>query len=346
MNEKVRRGLWHAARLAVVVVLVAYVLWRTDLKETASLVSRLADRWGLALAALGVMMLQSPLGAVRWRMLLAVQGVHLTFLESLRLTYLGWFFNNWMPGSTGGDFVKAYYIARRTHRKAEAVTTVFLDRLIGLVAVCLMGGVAVFASLQDEHVRAARLIVTGFLVAVFVGGLIFYSRRLRAVLGVDWVLARLPLRQTVERVDQALLAYRRHKGTVILAVVLSWGAQVVGILAMAWLAMALGSRAAWYHYGIAVPAIWIAWSLVPVPGGLGVAEGLAQALLTSAVLSGPVSAGGAAPLTSAEAAALVLAMMIAYRVVQWLVSLPGAYFYLAQRTGLSASAMVREVQRD
>jgi uncharacterized protein (TIRG00374 family) len=341
VNETTKRLVWHAVRLAVVAALVALVLWRTDLGETAAVAGRLADRWGWALAALGVMMLQSPLGAVRWRMLLAVQGVHLTFLESLRLTYLGWFFNNWMPGSTGGDFVKAYYVARQTHHQAEAVTVVFVDRFIGLVAVCMMGGVAVFASLNDERVRVARLIVAAFLVFVLVGGTVFYNRRLRALLRVDWMLARLPLRRTVEKVDRALLAYRHHKGTVALAIVYSWGAQAVGILAMWWVAVALGSRAVWFHYFVAVPAIWIGWSLVPVPGGFGVAEGLAQGLFGSAVLSGDAAA---APFTDAEAAALALAMMLAYRIVQMLVSLPGAYFYLTRRTGVSASAMVRQIK--
>lgn len=341
MKEKAKQLVWHAVRLAVVAVLVAFVLYRTDLRDAVAVASRLADHWGWALAALGVMLLQSPLGAVRWRMLLRVQGVHISFLESLRLTYLGWFFNNWMPGSTGGDFVKAYYIARQTHHKAEAVTVVFVDRFVGLMAVCLMGGAAVFASLQDDRVRVARIIVAVFLAAVAVGGTVFYSRPLRSLFRVDWVLARLPLRRTVDKVDRALLAYRYHKGTVALAVVYSWGAQAVGILATWWLATALGSHALWFHYFVAVPAIWIGWSLIPVPGGFGVAESLAQGLFGSAVLSGD----SAAPLfTPAEAAALALGMIVAYRIVQMLVSLPGAYFYLTRRTGVSASAMAREIK--
>jgi hypothetical protein len=283
---------------------------------------RLASNWGWVLAALGAMMFQSPVGAVRWQLLLAVQGIRISFWESLRLTYIGWFFNNWMPGATGGDFVKAYYIAGRTHRKAEAVTVVFLDRFIGLVAMCMLGAAAVAVSLSDERVRAAQIIVGAFLAAVAVGGTVFYSPWLRRALRVDRLLAALPLRETVERVDRALLIYRYHKGKVAIAMAYSWLTQVVSVLAVWWLASGLGSQASWYHFFVSMPVIWIAWSLVPVPGGVGVAEALAQGLFGPAVLG---AAGAMAP---AEAATMALAMMLAYRLVQLAVSLPGAVFYL------------------
>jgi hypothetical protein len=328
----------------VVAVLAAYVLHGTNLADLAEVARQLGDHWVWALAAFAVMTLQSPIGAVRWRLLLAVQGISISFLESLRLTYVGWFFNNWMPGSTGGDFVKAYYVAQLTHRKPEAVTVVFLDRFIGLVALCLLGGAAVFASLGDPRVEAARIIVGVFLAAVLAGGTAFYSRRLRQLLRVDWLLSKLPLRHLVEKVDQALFVYRYHKRTIALAVVYSWGAQVISVLATWWIALALGSRAAWHDYFIALPAVWIIWSLIPVPGGFGVAEAMMKNLFSAAVLSGDL-APGSAPLPAADAAAMALAIILAFRVVQLLVSLPGAIFYLARRTGVSASQMAREIQK-
>jgi len=301
---------------------------------------RLADRWGWALAALAVMMLQSPLGAIRWRLLLGVQGIHITPAESLRLTWIGWFFNNWLPGATGGDFVKAYYIASQTHHKPEAVTVVFLDRLIGLVAMCMMGAAAVAVSFSDERVRAAQIIVGAFLAAVILAAVVFYSRTLRRLLRIDRLLAVLPLRATVEKVDRALFVYRYHKAKVAISVAYSWGAQVVSVLAMWWLATGLGSLAAWYHYFVSMPVVWIGWSLIPVPGGFGVAETLAQKLF------GPGVLGGAAPLPAAEAATLALAMMLAYRAVQLVVSLPGGVLYLMRRTDVSPRKMKAEMSNE
>ena len=163
MSGKVKRILWLVVRLLVVAGLVAFVVSRTDMAQVLDIGRCLLGQWYLALAAMAVMSIQGPLSAYRWRMLLAVQDIHITFGESLRLTYIGWFFNNWMPGATGGDFVKAYYIAQQTHKKTEAVTVVFLDRIIGLVAMCMMGAAAVTVSLHDPNVRLARYLVSAFL---------------------------------------------------------------------------------------------------------------------------------------------------------------------------------------
>jgi hypothetical protein len=301
---------------------------------------RLADRWQWALAAAAVMMLQSPLGGIRWKLLLGVQGISITLAESIRLTWIGWFFNNWLPGATGGDIVKAYYIARQTHKKPEAVTVVFLDRVIGLIAMCMMGMAAVAVSFSAPQVRAAQIVVGAFLAAVTVASVVFYSRTLRKVLRADRLIARLPLRATVEKVDRAVFAYRWHKGKVAIAVAYSWAAQAVSVLAMWWLATGLGSLAAWYHYFINMPVVWIGWSLIPVPGGLGVAETLAQQLF------GPEVLGGPAPLSADEAATLALAMMLAYRVVQMVVSLPGGVLYLMRRADIPARRMRDEMARD
>ena len=305
-----------------------------------SIALRLAGRWGGAVAALAAMMLQSPIGAVRWRLLLGVQGIHITFLESLRLTYIGWFFNNWLPGGTGGDFVKAYYIARQTHHKTEAVTVVFLDRLIGLVAVCLLGAAAVGYSLNDERVRVAQVIIGVSLAGLVGGGIIFFSLRLRRLMHLDRLLARLPLAGIVARVDRAVLAYRHHKGKVALALLYSWGMQAVALCAMWWLATGLGSRASWHHYFVNMPVVWIGWSLIPVPGGFGVAETLVQKLFTPSVLGGP------APLPAVEAATLALAMILAYRLVQMLVTVPGGVFYLARRTDVSPTHMRQALEAE
>ncbi len=335
MHSKVKHILWLAVRLLVVVGLVAFVLSRTDLGQVLEIAKGLWAKWWLALAALAVLSIQGPLSAYRWRMLLAVQDIHITFGESLRLTYIGWFFNNWMPGATGGDFVKAYYIAKQTHKKTEAVTVVFLDRIIGLVAMCMMGAAAVAVSLHDANVRPARYLVTGFLAASLVGGIVFYSQRLRSLLQAGRFLKWLPIWPMMQKANRAVFQYRYHKRKLILSVACSWIIQGVGVLAMWWVAYGLGSTARWDQYFVSMPVIWIVWSLIPVPGGFGVAEGATQALFTPAVLG---------VTTVDEAKSTALAMILAYRLVQAVATLPGAVLYLKRRTAVSATHMREEME--
>jgi len=86
--------------------------------------------------------------------------------------------------------------------------------------------------------------------------------------------------------------------------------------------------------------VWIGWSLVPVPGGFGVAETLVNRLFTPSVL------GGAEAMTASEAATLALAMMLAYRLVQLVVTLPGGVLYLMRRTDVSPRHMRERLESE
>ena len=118
-------------------------------------------------------------GALRFRMLLAVQGVRIRASRALSLTFLGQFFNNFMLGLTGGDVVKAYYVTRDTHKRTEAVVTVFLDRVVGLIALAFLAAAMVLANLGDDKFRKAAIYVWIFLVMACFMLLMLYSRRLR-----------------------------------------------------------------------------------------------------------------------------------------------------------------------
>ena len=49
---------------------------------------------------------------VLWYYLLIWQGIPTTLKAVTRVTCTGFFFNSFMPGSIGGDMVKAFYIAK------------------------------------------------------------------------------------------------------------------------------------------------------------------------------------------------------------------------------------------
>ena len=76
--------------------------------------------------------------AMRWRLLMMVQQIVLDKPSVIRLTFLGEFFNHFLPGSVGGDAVKAYYVMRRTGRKGATLVSVFANRFVGLCLLAFM----------------------------------------------------------------------------------------------------------------------------------------------------------------------------------------------------------------
>ena len=86
---------------------------------------------------------------VRWQILLKVQGISLSFFRVLSLLMIGILFNLFMPGGTGGDVIKIFYLLKETPgKKAGALLAVLMDRLIGLLGLIGFTGMILVSRYQ------------------------------------------------------------------------------------------------------------------------------------------------------------------------------------------------------
>ena len=77
--------------------------------------------------------------AARWHWLLRANDLRVSYCEALRFTWIGYFFNNLIPGQTGGDVAKAVYIMKHCHStKLPALVSVLVDRALGLISLLLL----------------------------------------------------------------------------------------------------------------------------------------------------------------------------------------------------------------
>ena len=65
-------------------------------------------------------------------MLVRAQDLPFTLPNAMRLGLVAFFFNAFLPGSIGGDIVKAAFLAKEQSRRTVAVATVIIDRAVGL----------------------------------------------------------------------------------------------------------------------------------------------------------------------------------------------------------------------
>ena len=240
----------------------------------------IVDRANVWLLALGVFAFgfSSQFGVVRWWLLLRDQGIRISFWAAHRLTFMGFFFNNVVPGATGGDLVKAVYAARRTDRRAEAVITVLIDRVTGIVALALIAAVMLVPRLASPVYRELALFIFGFLGCFALGCTLFFSRRVRRVLHVDQIAAKLPFAGLVKQLDDAVFLYRYKKRGLLVAVLLSFANQLSIQMIMVLFAHALhvttraGEPLPIGDYMVVLPAAWMVSALPVLPGGWGIRE--------------------------------------------------------------------------
>lgn len=245
-------------------------LWQTiRLVEPGALV--------ISLVFMGLTIL---LGVIRWRMVLKAQGLELPFSRAAEISLVAHFFNSFLLGSTGGDLLKAYYAARETHhKKTEAVTTVFADRLIGLFAMLLFAGVFMLFNLPllAAHPRLqalawlilAMLGACGLLILLaFRGGV---SRGLPQARG--W-LRRLPKGAVLEQSLAACRELGRSSFFLPKTLLISMALNAVCVFQLMTLAAGLNLDIAPKAMFLIVPMIICISALPITPNGLGVRENL------------------------------------------------------------------------
>lgn len=226
-------------------------------------------------------------GVVRWRMVLRIQGLDLRFTRAGEISLIAQFFNSFLLGSTGGDLLKAYYAARETHhKKAEAVVTVFVDRLLGLFSMLLFACLMMLPnrSLLAEHdalgpvagVTVAMLLGCGLVVYLaFWGGLSRGWPQARA-----W-LRRLPKGELLERSLESCRLFGRHPGFLVKAIALSMIINAACVLQAMTLAWGLGLSIPPLALFVIVPIIICIAALPVTPSGLGIRENLFVLMLAA-----------------------------------------------------------------
>jgi hypothetical protein len=271
-----------------------------------------ADRRYL-LAAVLIFPLTYLITSYRWDLLLKVLEIKMRLSRAFVLNMVGAFYNTFLPGSTGGDLLKAYYAGQLTPHRTRAWMSVLVDRVLGLLALVILGGVS--ASTQ-WHVPACRKVALAS--AAIIGGttlclVIFYVPLLRKITGLDFILKRLPMQRHVLAAVEAMELYRKRPWTGIWSLVVSIPVHITVVTSAMLAGMAFGIlKDHWEYYWVAVPVIVLSGSIPISPQGVGVMEGFAILLLR------PEGA------TIAQAFALTMSI----RVVQILWNLTGGIFVL------------------
>jgi uncharacterized protein (TIRG00374 family) len=220
------------------------------------------------------------IGVVRWRMVLATQGLELSLGRATRISLVAQFFNSFLLGSTGGDLIKAYYAARVTHhKKTEAVTTVFVDRLIGLWAMLLFASLMMLPNLamltSRRELEAAALFILAMLVALtIVLVLAFWGGVSKRFPRARHYLRRLPKGVLLERSLDSCRKFGDEKIFLAKAVAFSLAVNIVMVLQIAVLGGGLDQAIPFTALLVIVPIISCISAVPITPNGLGVREQL------------------------------------------------------------------------
>jgi len=122
-------------------------------------------RWEFAVAAFIGLMIQFPVSGLKWRTALRVCNVDLSFTSLTRFYCISHFVGQFLPTSIGGDAYRIYRVLPLVEPRSRAVTSIVIDRIVGLAALLFLG--AVGALYLIDHFRLPQ----GYLTALGCGAI-------------------------------------------------------------------------------------------------------------------------------------------------------------------------------
>jgi hypothetical protein len=159
-----RKQISNILKILVSLGLLTFIFSNIDLQTLFKELRNANPVW-LA-AAVIIMLMGVVIRALRWQILLKAIGEFVPLSELTAIYFIGFLFNNLLPSGLGGDAMRMIELNRHTQRGSDTVTSVVVDRFIGLSA---LQAIALIALLTNWD--AVPVSVAYFTVAIFLGSL-------------------------------------------------------------------------------------------------------------------------------------------------------------------------------
>jgi uncharacterized membrane protein YbhN (UPF0104 family) len=260
-------------RLAITAIILALLARGIDVGESARAIASIDLRF-LALV-LALVAVDRCVMIWRWVLLLRSSGIAITTAAAARLFLVSSFVGSFLPAGVGADAARAYGLARENTSGSEALASVAVDRVLGVLSIVVMSmaGVLAWAPARDDwRIAAAILALTIASSAAFWAG--------------DWLRWAIPnafhnhaIARRVLRLSDAMARYRGRSG--VLAHVMAWSlaVQLLRITQAYFLGLGLGLTVPYSYYLLFMP-LGLLMLLLPISiSGFGVPQGVIVWLL-------------------------------------------------------------------
>lgn len=312
LSSSARSLIINAVLTLIAFALLGLAVW-SNREQIREVLARPIDA---RLFGLGFLLLLTALVLtfIRWYVLVRALDLPFRLRDALRLGFIGNVFNLVIPGAVGGDVIKAAFLCREQERKTQAVASMVIDRIVGLLGLFLLAGISGLVAWSAAGADLRRLIVIVWVAAAtgLIGLAVLFTPALYHPLH-RLVKGRGRLQTLFDELILMASAYRQQVRVVAAMLVLAIGIHTLYVTAFWLVSRALfRSEAPSLAKHLLVVPLVLFTTAVPLPfGALGLSEEASQQLMK--LVGHP---GGAVT-------------MMGYRVLMYAGGLVSAIFYLA-----------------
>lgn len=256
--------------ITLIFITLLYLSFRGELGEILQVLKGISPSYFLFCFLLQILVI--GLISARLKLIFKSQGLILSLTEVVELSFLGIFFNNFLPTAAGGDLPKAFYAYKKTKKKIASFACVVGDRIIGLFTLVLMAFIGILLLWQELN-RSIKVAVSSlFLVGSFLLLFLFNHRMAKSIKFLFSPLKKFGLEKKIEAIYDFLHTMSKNKKLLCQALFLSIAAQTLGVVSAFMLIQGLSVSESFLKLFVILPLI-VTLSMLPSLNGLGIREG-------------------------------------------------------------------------
>jgi uncharacterized protein (TIRG00374 family) len=204
-----------------VALLAALLVWNDNGRKLLDVFAGFRPEFAVALLLVSFALIW--ISCIKWGLFLRDRGVRISHARLFGLYLIGFFFNNFLPSSIGGDGVRAYMVGREIESQAASFASVVMERGTGVLALIFL---AASLSLLEPRLLAnpiiAATVAGGLTGAAIVIAVFFRPRLLQIAIDLVRLIPLLKgLATRVERLAGEVLRFRHRHRLLLLSLLLS-----------------------------------------------------------------------------------------------------------------------------
>ncbi len=270
LKKENRKRIWTILRISIGIGLMTLLIWRLDLGKILANIRSIELHY--LLYAFIPYFLFIIVSAWRWQVLLNYKRFNIPFGRTLGIYFIATFFNNFLPTTIGGDVMRVLYSMKQ--RRADALATVLVDRILGFVGLFVFAFFAVlYLFIIKDQSEFLPFIIIGLVSIVLITYLFFSERAYNRLSPIVQKVKILKLGERLNRLHEAATDFSGAWSTIIVCI--AYSVVIQALLAIGPFLVMLGmstSKVTVLPFFIYVPIINVV-SMIPISfNALGVRE--------------------------------------------------------------------------
>lgn len=268
----VKQWIGFFVRLIISAGLLIYLLTRVHIGDLVRHVRNM-DMLMFALAIV-FFILYLCAWAYRWYLFIRNQGLNVGYFDTLRTLLVGLAVSLFLPSAVGADMGRAYDMARSRVEKVKIVSSVLMDRLIGLISLVGMSVIAIAIAGYQYLTHDIFFAIVALALALLAGWMIFFNilfmRRFRSLFESIPFVNRIS--DKLRDIYLALYYIQQDRRLFRKAITVSALVEIFEILSVLMLSYAIGDRIDPIFFFLFLPIVWVILVIPIAIGGLGLRE--------------------------------------------------------------------------